>query len=49
MFNPDNNPPNGLKVRDHPKLGPYVEDLAACVVTNYMDIEKLMAEGKASL
>jgi len=45
LFNPDHNPPGGLKVRDHPKLGPYVEDLTSCVVSNYSDIERLMAEG----
>ena len=45
LFNPKNNPPGGLKVRDHPKLGPYVEDLSAQVVSSYEEIERFMAEG----
>lgn len=34
-----------LKVREHPALGPYVEDLARLVVNNFSEIENLMDEG----
>ena len=34
-----------LKVREHPVLGPYVEDLTKLVVSNYEDINTLMDEG----
>lgn len=34
-----------LKVREHPSLGPYVEDLSKLVVRNYDDIMNLMDEG----
>lgn len=34
-----------LKVREHPALGPYVEDLAKLVVNNFSEIENLMDEG----
>jgi kinesin family protein 1 len=48
LFNPDETPPEGLRVRDHPKLGPYVENLSAVVCTSYRDVEKLMAAGTAA-
>ena len=35
----------GLRVREHPILGPYVEDLASLVVKSHRDIENLMDEG----
>lgn len=35
----------GLKVREHPSLGPYVEDLAKLVVGSFAEIENLMDEG----
>ncbi|XP_036816436.1 kinesin-like protein KIF16B isoform X2 [Oncorhynchus mykiss] len=38
---------SGLKVREHPKDGPYVEDLSKHLVQNYKDIEKLLHAGKA--
>ncbi|XP_029554989.1 uncharacterized protein LOC115153551 isoform X6 [Salmo trutta] len=38
---------SGLKVREHPKDGPYVEDLSKHLVQNYRDIEKLLHAGKA--
>jgi len=49
LFSP-HNPQNeaGLKVRDHPQTGPYVEKLSANVVTSYAQIQKLMDEGTAS-
>eukprot|EP00730_Choanoeca_flexa_P007329 TRINITY_DN12314_c0_g1_i1.p1 TRINITY_DN12314_c0_g1~~TRINITY_DN12314_c0_g1_i1.p1 ORF type:complete len:1647 (+),score=500.84 TRINITY_DN12314_c0_g1_i1:66-5006(+) len=34
-----------LKVREHPVLGPYVEDLTKLVVSSYEDISTLMDEG----
>ncbi|KAF8467730.1 hypothetical protein BDZ91DRAFT_722979 [Kalaharituber pfeilii] len=34
-----------LKVREHPSLGPYVEDLAKLVVGSFQEIENLMDEG----
>eukprot|EP00112_Aurelia_sp_Birch-Aquarium-sp1_P000611 Seg1058.2 transcript_id=Seg1058.2/GoldUCD/mRNA.D3Y31 product="Kinesin-like protein KIF16B" protein_id=Seg1058.2/GoldUCD/D3Y31 len=34
-----------LKVREHPKEGPYVQDLTKHIVTKYCDIEKLMDIG----
>jgi kinesin family protein 1 len=35
----------GLKVREHPSTGPYVEDLAKLVVGTFSEIENLMDEG----
>ncbi|KAJ1547994.1 hypothetical protein HK096_007739, partial [Nowakowskiella sp. JEL0078] len=43
LLNPMNK--GNLRVREHPILGPYVEDLAKLVVTSYKDIEHLMDEG----
>lgn len=34
-----------LKVREHPKEGPYVQDLTKHIVSKYTDIEKLMDMG----
>ena len=34
-----------LKVREHPKEGPYVQDLTKHIVTKFSDIEKLMDIG----
>jgi hypothetical protein len=47
LFNPSNkaNEGAGLKVRDNPKTGPYVEGLALLPVKTYDDIEHLMDEG----
>jgi len=47
LFNPGNkaNDGAGLKVRDNPKTGPYVEGLALLPVKNYSQIEHLMDEG----
>uniref|UniRef100_A0A4W5JPE1 Kinesin motor domain-containing protein n=1 Tax=Hucho hucho TaxID=62062 RepID=A0A4W5JPE1_9TELE len=36
---------SGLKVREHPKDGPFVEDLSKHLVQNYRDIEKLLHAG----
>jgi hypothetical protein len=43
LLNPKNK--NSLRVREHPILGPYVEDLSKLVVTSYEDILQLMEEG----
>ena len=34
-----------LKVREHPKDGPYVENLSKHLVTNYRDLISLMEKG----
>ncbi len=34
-----------LKVREHPLLGPYVEDLSKLLVASYEDVSRLMDEG----
>lgn len=43
LLNPKNK--GNLKVREHPSLGPYVEDLSRLVVRSYDDINHLMDEG----
>lgn len=43
LLNPKNK--GNLKVREHPSLGPYVEDLSRLAVTSFDDIEHLMDEG----
>ncbi|XP_043209374.1 kinesin-like protein unc-104 isoform X1 [Amphibalanus amphitrite] len=43
LLNPKNK--NHLRVREHPLLGPYVEDLSKLAVTAYEDIRDLMDEG----
>lgn len=48
LLNPGNK--GNLKVREHPTIGPYVEDLSRLVVNSFEDIDHLMSEGnKASL
>ena len=37
-----------LRVREHPVLGPYVEDLAKLAVTSFEQIEGLMDAGNKS-
>lgn len=39
---------NNLKVREHPKTGPYVQDLTKHLVTDYSDVQELMAKGNAN-
>lgn len=46
LLNPQNN--SSLRVREHPLMGPYVEDLSTLAVTSYDDIRQLMAEGNKS-
>lgn len=43
LLNPKNR--SSLRVREHPLLGPYVEDLSKLAVTSYEDIHQLMDEG----
>ncbi|CAL8148135.1 unnamed protein product [Orchesella dallaii] len=43
LLNPQNK--GNLKVREHPLLGPYVEDLSKLAVTSYRDIHELMDVG----
>ncbi|KAJ1968211.1 hypothetical protein IWQ62_001377 [Dispira parvispora] len=43
LLNP--NSKGNLKVREHPSLGPYVEDLSKLVVSSHNDIETLMDAG----
>lgn len=45
LLNPKNNKKGGLKVRNHPTTGPYVEDLSKLAVNSYAEIESLMDEG----
>ncbi|KAK4337314.1 hypothetical protein RND71_043600 [Anisodus tanguticus] len=40
--------PQPLKIREHPELGPYVEDLSKIAVTSYEEIMQLMDEGNKS-
>lgn len=49
LFNPRSDAAaGGLKVRDHPKTGPYVDGLTKHSVTNYLQIQRLMDEGSAA-
>ncbi|KAG1474176.1 hypothetical protein G6F56_000508 [Rhizopus delemar] len=43
LLNPGNK--GNLKVREHPTIGPYVEDLSRLAVNSYKDIDHLMNEG----
>ncbi|XP_068136766.1 kinesin-like protein KIF1A isoform X13 [Hyperolius riggenbachi] len=43
LLNPKNK--GNLRVREHPLLGPYVEDLSKLAVTSYNDIQELMDSG----
>lgn len=43
LLNPKNT--GNLRVREHPSLGPYVEDLSKLVVSSYHEMMTLMDEG----
>ncbi|KAG1442103.1 hypothetical protein G6F55_013059 [Rhizopus delemar] len=43
LLNPSNK--SNLKVREHPVLGPYVQDLSRLAVSSFEDIDQLMDEG----
>ncbi|VDP03450.1 unnamed protein product [Soboliphyme baturini] len=46
LLNPKNTA--NLRVREHPLLGPYVEDLTKLAVTSYEDVSHLIDEGNKS-
>lgn len=43
LLNPKNT--GNLRVREHPSLGPYVEDLSKLIVSSYDEMMTLMDEG----
>jgi len=43
LLNPKNK--GNLRVREHPLLGPYVEDLSKIAVLSFADINNLIDEG----
>lgn len=43
LLNPSNT--GNLRVREHPMMGPYVEDLTKLAVQSYQDVSDLMDEG----
>lgn len=43
LLSPSTN--HSLRVREHPRQGPYVQDLSKHLVTNYAEIEELMIRG----
>lgn len=43
LLNPNSS--SNLRVREHPSLGPYVDDLTKLAVLNYQEILHLMDEG----
>eukprot|EP01132_Coremiostelium_polycephalum_P009912 gene9912-12155_t len=45
LLNPKNNKAGGLKVRNSPTTGPYVEDLSKLAVKSFQEIDMLMDEG----
>jgi kinesin family protein 1 len=49
LFNPDSDKGsiNGLKVRDNPQTGPYVENLSRSIITTFQQFEHLLSEGNA--
>ncbi|XP_064489753.1 kinesin-like protein KIF16B isoform X2 [Ornithodoros turicata] len=38
---------HNLRVREHPKLGPYVQDLSRHLVMDYADVQELMTRGNS--
>merc|ERR1719225_1622045 len=47
LLGPDANGAHGLKVREHPKEGPYVQNLSKHLVMDYAEIKNLMERGNA--
>ncbi|XP_063985206.1 kinesin-like protein Klp98A isoform X2 [Diachasmimorpha longicaudata] len=45
LLRPDQNQSHSLKVREHPKRGPYVQDLSNHLVYDYTDIQEYMVRG----
>ena len=48
LLSPRKTNSNNLRVREHPILGPYVEDLSRLLVTSYEEISRLIDEGNKS-
>merc|ERR1719225_2299476 len=48
LLGPDANGAHGLKVREHPKEGPYVQNLSKHLVMDYAEIKNLMERGNAA-
>lgn len=45
LINPQKTPPGGLKVREHPKTGPYIEGLTEVAVDKYYIVKQFMLYG----
>ena len=45
LIDPDNAKPGGLKVREHPQTGPYVENLTTIAVEDYYTVRQFMLYG----
>ncbi|XP_057339285.1 kinesin-like protein Klp98A isoform X1 [Microplitis mediator] len=45
LLRPDQTPSHSLKVREHPKRGPYVQNLSSHLVYDYSDIQECMVRG----
>ncbi|XP_074103740.1 kinesin-like protein 98A isoform X2 [Cotesia typhae] len=45
LLRPDQTPYHSLKVREHPKRGPYVQNLSNHLVYDYSDIQECMVRG----
>ncbi|XP_044599491.1 kinesin-like protein Klp98A isoform X2 [Cotesia glomerata] len=45
LLRPDQTPSHSLKVREHPKRGPYVQNLSNHLVYDYSDIQECMVRG----
>lgn len=42
LLRPDQTPSHSLKVREHPKRGPYVQNLSSHLVYDYSDIQVIL-------
>ena len=47
LLNPSDNKRGGLRVREHPNRGPYVEDLSTTVCSSAAQVTKLLNQGSA--
>ncbi|XP_015585047.1 kinesin-like protein Klp98A isoform X3 [Cephus cinctus] len=45
LLRPDQSQSHSLRVREHPKRGPYVQDLSSHLVYDYSDIQECMVRG----
>jgi len=48
MIKPDKRPQNGLNIREHPKIGVYVEGIIKNPVGSYEDIEAQIDKGTSN-